>query len=267
MDRRFFLAGVSSVSAGAFLHAVGADSAEPQWGNLKGRFIYDGDPPKPAKIEASKDAAAVNEPLFDESLVVDKDGRGLANVVVRLVAERSAKLPVHPSPDEASKMPVNAALSGLEFRPHVIVVRTGQTLVLKMPDPVGHNPNWHAPSNPEMGKRINAGTTLRRVFKHPEREPILADCSIHPWESAILVVTDHPYVAVSQADRSFTIENVPVGPWDFQLWHERAKWLKRITIGGKGRELEKGKLRIEIKPGVNDLGEIKVGPKLLERER
>jgi hypothetical protein len=267
MDRRIFLAAVSGISAGTFLNAVAGDSEEVKWGNLNGRFIYDGEPRERTKLEVTKDTAFVKEPLFDESLLVDPKNRGVSNVMVRLVAERSGKLPVHPSLDEASRNPVNAAIEGLVFRPHVIVVRTGQTLVLKMPDLVGHNPNWHAPRNPEIGKMINSSKKMTRVFNHLEPEPIQVSCSVHPWESAILVVTDHPYVALSQADGSFAIKNVPVGTWDFQLWHERARWLKRITIGGKRRDLVDGKLRIKIKPGENDLGEIRIEPKLLEWKR
>ena len=264
MKRRTFLAGTSAVVFSASCAPAWA-ADKSQWGVLKGRFIYDAEPPEPKRFEVTKDAAFVKEPLNDESLLVDKNSRGLANVVVRLVAERDVKLPVHPTDDEARKKPVRAAIEGLAFQPHVIVVRTGQTLILSMPDRTGHNPHWHARHNREVARMINSSRTMTRVFNDPEAEPIPVFCTVHPWEGATLVVTDHPYVAVSQADGSFAINNVPVGTWDFQLWHERANWLTQITIGADRRGLDHGKLRVEIKPGENDLGEIKVAAKMFDK--
>ena len=54
-------------------HAVAAE-----WGTLKGKFVYGGSPPIPAKIDVNTDVAVCTEhhPV-DESLVVDKKG-GLA---------------------------------------------------------------------------------------------------------------------------------------------------------------------------------------------
>ena len=267
MNRRIFLASSTGISGGAFVSAIAGDSAEIEWGELQGRFVYDCEPPKPMQFEVTKDKGFVKEPLFDESLLVDQENHGLANVVVRLVAERSVQLPTHASHAEGSKKPVHAAIDGFTFRPHVVVVHTGQMLVLKMSDPVGHNPDWYAPRNPEFGKALNTSAKLTRVFYHAEPEPVRVDCRIHPWENAVLVITDHPYVRVSKVNGSFTLDHVPVGTWDFQLWHEQSRWLKGITIGGKKRNLSDGKLRIEIKPGENDLGEIKIEPKLMEKKR
>jgi hypothetical protein len=44
----------------------------------------------------------------------------------------------------------------------------------------------------------------------------------HTWMSAYVVVTDQPFSAVTDADGNFTIENVPPGDYELEVWHE---WL------------------------------------------
>ena len=72
--------------------------AEPtqgeSWGNLKGRFVYEGEIPKQAKCNVDKDGEICKKehPLV-ESLIVDPEG-GVANVGVWLVTKG-----VDPHPD------------------------------------------------------------------------------------------------------------------------------------------------------------------------
>lgn len=47
-----------------------------EWGDLKVRFVYGGDPPEPAKIQPTKDAAHCGQhDLVDESLLVGRVNR------------------------------------------------------------------------------------------------------------------------------------------------------------------------------------------------
>src|SRR5215471_2062316 len=63
------------------------------WGTIKGRFVYEGTPPRPAALTINKDAEVCGKhALVDESLLVAADG-GLANVVVYA---RDRKIEVHP---------------------------------------------------------------------------------------------------------------------------------------------------------------------------
>ena len=41
------------------------------------------------------------------------------------------------------------------------------------------------------------------------------------------MVTDHPYVGITDADGKFKIENLPVGEHSFRVWHERQGYLNR----------------------------------------
>jgi hypothetical protein len=42
----------------------------------------------------------------------------------------------------------------------------------------------------------------------------------HPWMSGWLVVAGHPYYAVTGADGSFAMDEVPPGKYTLRMWHE-----------------------------------------------
>jgi hypothetical protein len=44
-----------------------------------------------------------------------------------------------------------------------------------------------------------------------EKRPAAAVCSIHPWMKGYVLITDHPFAAVTKDDGSFEITGVPAG--------------------------------------------------------
>ena len=46
-------------------------------------------------------------------------------------------------------------------------------------------------------------------------------CHIHSHMSATILVLDHPYFAIPQADGTFELPNVPPGQYTVVGWHER----------------------------------------------
>ena len=58
-----------------------ATTADAQWGNLKGKFVYDGKAPAPQKLNVAKEPMCTEHNPVDESLLVGPDG-GLKNVVI-----------------------------------------------------------------------------------------------------------------------------------------------------------------------------------------
>ena len=78
-----------------------------------------------------------------------------------------------------------------------------------------------------------------------------------------LIVKDHPYVAVTDADGKFSMTNLPVGEWSCVFWHEQVGFLTNLTIDGKPSKIEgadKGKRVLKLGKGQNDLGRITVAP-------
>src|SRR4029077_490985 len=76
-----------------------------EWGDLEGTFLFKGTAPTPDKIAATKDPEFCGKHmLVDEKLVVNKDNKGLANVVVYLAD--AAKPKIHPDYDKDAKAEV-----------------------------------------------------------------------------------------------------------------------------------------------------------------
>lgn len=249
------------------LLAGSSTAAEPGWGHLKARFVYDGKPPKRALVDVNKDIEVCGkEELFDESLVVNAKNGGLANVIVWMVVEKGQELPdEHPDHLAAAKKEVVLDAEKCRYEPHVSLVRTKQTLRIENRDLVGHNPKVQTLNNARIGAIIPAGPTSREVFKNVEPLPSIIDCSIHPWMSARLLIQDHPYMAVSNADGHLTMRNVPVGKWTFRAWHERVGWLKDVSIGERNAIWKKGQFNVEIKSGEHGLGTVKLSPDIFKR--
>ena len=67
---------------------------------------------------------------------------------------------------------------------------------------------------------------LPTTIKQPGVIKLRCDAG-HTWMSAYVVATDQPYHAVTDANGNFTIEGVPTGNYELEVWHE---WL------GKHRE-------------------------------
>jgi len=238
---------------------LSATSASAQWGDLKMKFVVDGKAPTMKKLDANKDpAVCAKAPLFEETFVAGKGG-GLKNVIVFLVPEKGAKVKVHDAYAKDAAAKVELDNNKCQFVPHVALVRTGQTLVLKNSDPVGHNSKLdfflNTPQNPIIpanGEFPIKGADLSK----PEKRATQVSCSIHPWMSAWVLVQDHPYMGVSDDDGVVTIKNLPAGKHSFQLWQEA---VGNVNPTGKVKAI-KGKAEITIKEGENDLGELKVAP-------
>jgi hypothetical protein len=42
----------------------------------------------------------------------------------------------------------------------------------------------------------------------------------HPWMTAYILVTNHPYVATTDDNGRFVIDGVPAGTYPIKMWHE-----------------------------------------------
>ena len=238
---------------------AGAD----EWGTIKGRFLYGGDAPSAAELKADKDVEVCGKhKLVNEELAVGAD-KGVANVVV-FVRDKGVK--VHP--DAAAEAKATKAVldnKDCRFSPHVLVVQTGQPFVIKNSDTVGHNSNVATLKNPPSNSLIPAGTESSIPFANEEAIPAQVTCNIHPWMKAWIVVRPNPYAAVSAADGSFEIKNVPAGEVELQLWHEKAGYIGEITVGGKSEKIAKGRRKVKVEAAGTNLGEMVLAPGLFQK--
>ena len=198
-----------------------------EWGHLQGRFVYEGEPParKPLTITADKEFCGKHD-IREEQLVVNPANRGVANVFVWLFLARGETPPaVHESYAATAKAEVLLDASGCRFEPHGCLLRTTQTLLIRNRNPIGDSAKIDTLANPPLNILLPIKSESRQQYPTPERLPVRVSCSLHPWESGWLLIKEHPYMAVSQADGKFAIRNIPCGRWTFQFWHEQAGYL------------------------------------------
>jgi len=237
-----------------------------KWGELRVRFEFTGKlPDPPVAWEALRHNADFVGDVYDESLLVNSDNRGVANVVVWLRTDRDTAPSIHPSFQKTAPDKVTWSIVGTRFVPHVLSVQTSQTLLINNKDRFGHVPKLDMSDNASTSMALPSVNEGQHSFKKSEMIPVKACCAVHPWESAWLILKDHPYVGISDADGKLKIEKLPVGDWEFQFWHERAGNLKEGIVDGEVKSWPKGRRMVAISEGVNDLGTVKVPAKLFER--
>ena len=105
------------------------------------------------------------------------------------------------------------------FDPHILVVPINSVVEFPNLDPFFHNV-----FSMFDGKRFDlglyeAGTTHNVTFDRPGICFIF--CNIHPEMSAVVVVLDTPYYAVSKNSGEFSIPDVPRGRYLASVWSER----------------------------------------------
>jgi hypothetical protein len=244
------------------LFAVAAPASAAEWGSLKGRFLVDGTPTKPTDLLVNKDQFCIDHKPSNDSLVVGKDNT-LANVAVFLRPQLGKKVDIHPDYEAKFKEPVVLDNHFCTFKPHIVLARVGQKIVVKNsdPPPVGHNTNIElfsfnqtVPSNDKV--------ELKDTTAYPLPRPIA--CGIHPWMKGHLLSQEHPYMATSGEDGTFEIKNIPAGTPEFQFWHELPGNLKNTKFKG-GVTDARGRAKLKIEAGKTlDLGDIKISASVLK---
>jgi hypothetical protein len=255
LNRRQFVAGTVAAAAGLCAPTI-IKAAANSGCELIGRFEYEGDAPERKKLTVDKDIDCCGKfDIRDESLMVGED-RGLMNVYV-YVRSRGVEV----LPEVAERVEDKVTLDNLDciFQPHCMSLwAEKQEFYIVNSDPVAQNvafsPLGDLPANIVMPVGADATWTFRRS----QTLPVPIACNYHPWESAYILPRDNPYVAISAADGTFRISNLPPGELEFQAWQERLDYLDIP-------QWPKGRFTVALEPGVKDLGTIKLNPSLFDK--
>jgi plastocyanin len=148
--------------------------------------------------------------LTDSQLTREKDDSG---VVVWLD-------PLSGAPPATPAETASIAHKKKTFVPHVMAVRTGSKVSFPNLDPFFHN----AFSNYD-GQVFDIGLHppgSRREVLFGRAGIVRLFCNIHPTMSAIIVVLDTPYFAVTNPQGEFKIPSVPPGDYRLHVFHEKA---------------------------------------------
>ena len=152
-----------------------------------------------------------------------------AVVYVAAIAGKTFPAPKHAKMDQMN----------LVFSPHVLPVLVGTTVDFKNSDAVLHN----VFSADACADKFNLGTWPKGesksfTFKRECAATLL--CKVHPEMEAFVVAVPTPYFAVTKADGSYDIADVPDGGYTVKVWHPKLKATqKAVKVAGRDR----GRLR------------------------
>ena len=219
---------VAVAAALASIHTLSA-------ADITGKVTLKGTPPKGPEYDISTDAACGSPPAAAKRnapwYIVDKDG-GLAEAFVYLK-----------SVPGTFTAPTTAAVLdqvNCEYTPYIVGVQTRQTIQIKNSDKGLHNVHvtpTTGSSNPESNKAQMAGQPALTYSFTAQEIFLRFKCDVHAWMNAYVSVLPHPFFAVTKADGTFTIKNVPAGTYTIEAVHRKTQPTgtggpsKSVTVG------------------------------------
>tara|TARA_B110000444_G_C18749109_1_gene551814 strand:- start:11 stop:718 length:708 start_codon:yes stop_codon:yes gene_type:complete len=186
-------------------------------GSIKGNVNYNGKAPKPKKLRLDSDPVCGSShtgPVFGESFKLNDKGQ-LAECIVYL-KEVNYK-------GGTPKESVVLDQKGCVYTPHVFGMQVGQELLIKNSDATLHNihamPKVNSEFNFAMPKVVKQ---KKSTFKKAEK-PFFIKCDVHPWMKTWVLVSDHPYYAITDENGNYEIKDVPAGTYEVVCWQEKFK--------------------------------------------
>jgi len=131
------------------------------------------------------------------------------------------------------------------FAPHVQAASVGQFVLMKNTDPILHTAHaFFINGQPQFNVGLYPGRVSRKPLVTPGIVKVL--CEVHPWMSAYIVVTDHPYHSVTDAYGEYLINDIPPGNYKLRVWHE--------SLGSEEKS-------VDVKPGASQNLDFVFNPK------
>ncbi len=183
-------------------------------GSVRGVVVFEGEVPRPKIIDPTTVLACDHgKPEPSDKLIIHD--RRVENVMVYV--RRGLKGWEMP-PFEGE--PVVLDQLGCQYRPHVVVVRVGQKLLVRNSDPTTHNVNARSRRNESFNKLQPKNRPDIEVDLERSEVGIPVGCDLHPWMGAVIHSLDHPFSALSAADGTFQIVGLPPGDYSLRAVHE-----------------------------------------------
>jgi len=227
----------------ALAHLSALTASAQQWGDLKGMFVYQGIAPAPVPLNVTKEPLCAKCKLVDEELVIGPN-LGIANIVIYV---KTKNVKVHPDYEKTALDKLTYDTVCCRFEPRILTLRLSQTLVLRNVGPVAHNTNIQPILDTPVNPLQLVGGNMEHQFQREQKLPVVVSCNIHPWMRGYILPRANPYAAVTDLNGSFVMKNLPVGPLEFVVWHERCGYLNAKNTWFKGS------FTLNIQPGENKL--------------
>jgi len=250
-----------------FALAQQAPAPAPEWGTILGRIIYDGKGQIPAPRMVRVTPGPGRPPAIeDESLVVDVQNNGLANVFVYLLRKPSK---THPAYINSPAKEVVLEAKDNRFQPHALALWTHDRLFVRNNFAQGMSLTFHSVKEP-TNILINPRGMAALNPKSTANVPRDLFCGTHTWLKSYVLFLDNPYFCVTDSRGIFCIPNLPVDEdLEFAFWHERYSLMGNMPNQAPNPANSTvlnlhGKLTVHLTEPVLDLGEFLADPKKLE---
>ncbi len=200
-------------------------------GSIKGKVKVAGKYEDPVlKIEKDVEFCGKSQPA---KMYLISGDMGIQNVLV--IVENVQKGKAAPKQD--------TVIDNLKcyFEPLVSIAYKGSNYVLKNSDPILHNTSLALMLGDKRRTVYNLALPKKdQVITKPVRVTGLHDvkCDAHSWMRAYVYVSEHPYVAITDAQGNFEIKDLPPGKYTVRFWHEGLKEVKKDVEVSAGKVSE-----------------------------
>ena len=106
---------------------------------------------------------------------------------------------------------------------------------------------YYHDGQPQFNVGLYPGKVSRKPLVSPGIVKIL--CEVHPWMTAYIVVTEHPYHAVTDVFGEYEIRDVPPGTYRLKVWHE-SLGTEEKQVEVKGGTISKADFSLSLSQGV-----------------
>ncbi|MBZ0170608.1 hypothetical protein MELA_01455 [Candidatus Methylomirabilis lanthanidiphila] len=217
---------VASFCLGTATQALAYEGGEVKdGGTITGTIKFVGTPPARKELQVTKDKEVCGKKQHLSYDLIVGPNKGIENAVVSLVDVKNGK-----------KWTITKATldqNGCVYEPHVVVMPAGGELDILNNDGILHNIHTYSKVNSSINK---AQPKFKKVLteKFAKPEIVKVTCDAHSWMLGWLVVSDHPYVAVTNDKGEFTLGNVPPGNYKLEVWQETlGKKVQDVVVKAK----------------------------------
>lgn len=183
-------------------------------GEIAGTVYLSGTPPVMEVPTTRKGAELCRNKSLVHNAVVVNDGK-LQDVLVR-IEKKSV-------PGDWTAPHAHASLDQQDcmYVPRMQGVMTAQAIDILNDDTTLHN--VEAFNGPDSYFSITLPRGASPITKEMPHEPTVLrlSCLFHPWERSFVVVTDHPFFAVTDQNGRFAIRGVPPGKYAVEALHSQ----------------------------------------------
>lgn len=182
-------------------------------GSVAGSVRFSGSLPPAEEITITKNQDVCGQTKKSDALVIGSS-RGVKGVIVTIEGIGSGKAIVLP---DAAHVTSNRC----SFEPRVQAIPVGARLELRNEDAILHNAHGRLNDAEDVFNVAlpTKGLMLRKLMKKPGLVTVNCDAG-HEWTRAYVLVTDHPYYAVTDTSGAFSLKEVPSGAYTLTAWHE-----------------------------------------------